>query len=351
MKKLWIVGLLVAALTAVMVTPSEAWYSSRPRQLEVMSQNLYIGADLGRLLQGASPAELLATVQQTNYPDRAVEIAQGIDDFNPDLIGLQEVTQITILDGQLRPVAPPVDYLTILLDALAAEGEHYAVAATVTNADATLPVGDGTYANVVDRDVILYRTSTTRVSNPASGNYTTNFVATVFGTEIPFTRGWVAVDAHVAGRHIRFVNTHLEVEDAPCLVDGSLVECQDVQATELVGIVGAETDPVVLVGDFNAQPGETAYRTIDDAGFVDTWTIRYPLPREAGYTCCQSETLDNVESQLDKRIDHIWLSDGDFGRFVAQTTVVGDWAERKTPGGLWYSDHGGPFARLHLFGD
>lgn len=312
-----------------------------------MSQNLYIGADLGRLLQGEPPAAILDTILQTDYPARAVEIARAIDDVHPDLIGLQEVWSLTVFDSQGNTLLS-LDYLEILLGALDANGASYAVSSDSTNADVTLPLDPaaGLFARVVDRDVILHRPSTVSVSNPVSTNFDTNFTVDFGGFPLEFTRGYTAVDARFGPKAIRFVNTHLEVEDAPCVTDEGLRVCQEVQAEQLAEDLADESGQVVLVGDFNAQPGEPAYDTIVDAGYADTWNSTV----ETGFTCCQSETLDNPESLLDKRIDHIFVEpkDGKLPRPLVQTTVVGDDEESKTPGGLWYSDHAGPVARLRL---
>jgi endonuclease/exonuclease/phosphatase family metal-dependent hydrolase len=348
----WLMAIGAALAVLMGVAPADAHFLRQSQPVQVMSQNLYIGADLARLLAGESPAAVLQTVQQTNYPERAEQIARAIDDFNPDLVGLQEVSHITLLDPAGNTLLD-LDYLQILLDALDRQGEHYQVASSVDNADVTLPVelapGVSGSGHVVDRDVIIYRTTTTSVSDPKSANYGTNFTVSLGGYPIEFTRGYTSVKATVAGRTLRFVNTHLEVENAPCAGATGLVICQDVQAVELQKALSAETLPTILVGDFNAEPGAAAYNTLDHGGYLDSWTVRYRYNDEPGFTCCQLEKLDNVESQLTQRIDHIWLSDGDFPRTQVTTTVVGDWDQRKTPSGMWYSDHGGPFAKLSRY--
>lgn len=343
----------IAACFAVLVmlsiaSPVDADHNRQTR-LEVMSQNLYIGADLDRLLTGESPAALLQTVEQTDFPSRAVEIAEGIDDFNPDVIGLQEVAIISVFDST-GTVLFELDYLDILMGAIAAEGEQYAVAASVDNADVTLPVDPvaGTFARVVDRDVIIYRTDSTTVANPRSANFSTNFAVDLGGAQVEFTRGYTMVDATVGSEEFLFVNTHLEVAAAPCLTDVGPVLCQDLQAAELHEVLADEDSPIVLVGDINAVPGTTAYETFADDGYVDTWDLRYAYNDEPGFTCCQTETLDNVDNILDKRIDLIFISEDGLEPYFVLTTVVGDWDQRKTPGGLWYSDHGGPWAKLYL---
>jgi endonuclease/exonuclease/phosphatase family metal-dependent hydrolase len=349
-------AVLVAVVGLAMATPAGA--SSGPvrsasyspyygLRVEVMSQNLYIGADLDRLLEGEPPAAILDTILQTNYPARAVEIAQGIDDFNPDLIGLQEVWSLTVFDSQGNTLLSQ-DYLDILLKALEAEGEHYEVSSVSTNADVTLPLDPeaGTFARVVDRDVILHRPGSVTVSNEFATNFDNNLTVELGGFPLEFTRGYHAVDAQVGSKKFRFVNTHLEVENAPCFSDKEvfLGVCQELQAEQLANDLADESKQVILVGDFNAQPGEPTYNTIVNAGYKDTWNSTY----EEGFTCCQAETLDNVESLLDRRIDHIFVERKGLYWLYARTTVVGDWEERKTPDGLWYSDHGGPWARLWL---
>lgn len=348
MKK-WFASMFVAVLTVALMTPADASHSETKR-VEVMSQNLYIGADLSRLLAGEDPAAILETVQQTNFPARAVEIAEAFDDFEPALVGLQEVSIISVFDSAGN-VLFELDYLEILLAATAEEDLHYEVGSSVTNADVTLPVdlAAGIFARVIDRDVIIYDAETTSVSHPRSANFSTNFTVELGGFPIEFTRGFTMVNADIGGRQVRFVNTHLEVEGAPCLTETGLVICQDVQAEELVQLLGESDMPTMLVGDFNAQPGMPAYETIIGADYTDTWTLRYPYNDEPGFTCCQAEDLLNIENLLDQRIDHIFIADL-HSRFTL-TTVVGDWEERKTPGGLWYSDHGGPWARMYLVFD
>lgn len=348
MKKKLIGALVAFALVAVVgMSQANAWFFATRPTFRVMTQNLYIGADLSRLLAGESPAAVLATVQQTDYPGRATQIARAINDFNPDVVGLQEVSHLTVFTATGQTVQD-TDYLTILLQALAAQGEHYAVASTVVDSDVTLPIdaANGVFGRVVDRDVILYRTTTTSVSRPTSANFTTNFQANLGPVTIPFVRGWTGVDARVGGRTYRMVNTHLEVEGAPCATPTGPVLCQDVQAAELQKALASETLPVVLIGDFNAQPGSTAYKTIDNGGYLNTWTVRALTSVESGNTCCQDEKLNNPSPKLTERIDHIWLSDGDFGFVRVTSTVVGDINARKTPAGLWYSDHGGVYAQV-----
>ncbi len=317
--------------------------------VRVMSQNLYIGADLGRLLAGEPPAAILQTIQQTDFAARAVQIAKAIHDFKPDVIGLQEVSLVELFDSNGN-VLLELDYLAILLHELAEKSE-YKVAAVVNNADVTLPIDPqaGTFGRLLDRDVILVRTKDNTTSNATSVNFTNNLVVDFGGQPLEFTRGYTAVDVLLKKGEsgIRFVNTHLEVEDTPCLTATGPQICQDLQATELVAALANEHLPVVLVGDFNATLGTTAYQTIADSGFLDTWTIGKPPKNDLGYTCCQAEQLTGSD-QLFARIDHIFMRERDFDDIDAKIKIAGGSAKRRTKKGLWYSDHRGPWSHLKL---
>ena len=356
-----VIGLLV--LAGVGAVPASAADTPLIASPKVMTLNLYVGADLASF----DPESILETIVATNYRERAVSIADEIGDRNPDLIGLQEVSDLSVTfssDGTCDPnkLGPPVagtpqdDYLDILLGALKAEGESYVVASEVTNAKVSLPfqIIPGVIAcgNLTDRDVILARTETTRTWNPRSGNYAVNFTLPLPSEEHPttFTRGWTMVDATVRGSTFTFANTHLEVEPDRktgagfCTAETAPIPCQIPQAQELAGVLAKTAHPTILVGDFNAAPGTTAYGIIAGAGFEDAWNIRLFNISQQENTCCQAERLLNVSSTLNQRIDIVFIRAA--GDPVSLATVVFDQSWEKTPSGLWPTDHGSVVARL-----
>jgi len=107
------------------------------------------------------------------------------------------------------------------LNALAAQGAIYHVAAVVKNLDISIVVPGLGLAGVIDRDVIISRevVSTKVITGLCGGvfesedgcNYETiaSFVSPI-GT-IEFKRGFVAVEASIGNIPVRFFNTHLEV--------------------------------------------------------------------------------------------------------------------------------------------
>ena len=365
-------------------------------RLSVMTQNLYVGANLFQILDGApedvpfNAAKIFGDIQLTDFQQRAEAIADLVMEHEPHLIGLQEVSLIRTQcpDDIVFPPNDPTpnatdvyaDYLQILLDALAARGLDYEVATSVENADVELPVFnldllDCPYplfdARLTDYDVTLRR-SDVDVKLAISDNYQANFPVPTPAGPIVFTRGYNIVDVSVEGRSYRFVNTHLEVNGNP-FANGF----QFAQAYELTqilnGMASAFGDKIlVVVGDLNSDPDDgplvdcmqppafdtlglcpTPYAVMTASGYTDTWTVRNDSP-EPGFTCCQADLLMNAVSWLDQRIDHVWvrppLSGAQGPHFLraVHAETLGDRQEDRTTDGLWPSDHAGVIVGMTL---
>ena len=109
-----------------------------------------------------------------------------------------------------------------------------------------------------------------------------------------------------AGR-VRFVNTHTEAYDGPV---------RDAQRDELLAATGDVDGPVVLVGDFNADP--------DAVGMPAAGPTPGRRATATGFTCGQAADLANEMSTLRERIDYVWVRDAE----VLAARVVGDRPER-----------------------
>ncbi len=343
-----------------------------PRPLKVMTQNLYIGASIFRIFDAETPgdvpvvvAQIFQTVLATDFPQRAAALAEQIEREQPDIIGLQEAVLFRIqspgdfLIGNPQPATDVLmDYLEILLHALAERDLHYEVAAQNENADVELPMFAGfnedgspkfSDIRITDRDVILKR-SGIATANELAQTFENNLAVTVAGVDIEFTRGFLAVDATVNDRTYRIVNTHLEPVDAG---PGPLIRGS--QAREIIFQMSEEALPVVLLGDINSSPADApsdAYFLFGNAGYVDLWTRRRGRPAE-GFTCCRDETLTDVNAYLHERIDVIFVRNN---LSVLPTSLVGapsvvlsgDDPADMTPSGLWPSDHAGVTAAMEI---
>jgi endonuclease/exonuclease/phosphatase family metal-dependent hydrolase len=137
---------------------------------------------------------------------------------------------------------------------------------------------------------------------------------------------------------VRFANTHLEAFSTTV---------RNQQARELAAAMAGSASPVVLVGDLNFQPEDTAgaYGSFAAAGYVDAWVVVHGPA--GGFTAGQAELLDNVPSKLDHRIDYVLYQPRGVEAVAAE--VLGEELEDRTAAGLWPSDHVNTAGAVELF--
>ena len=368
-------ALLVVPLVAVLalVAPAATAKPPAPPELTVMTRNIYLGSSLQPALEAGTPEQLVEAVAQiygtmvfTDFPKRASAIAKEIADTQPDLIGLQEVSNwIVTPAANPSALAPSYDFLEILMEALESEGLTYSVAGYVDNAQigpaplvapgtgcesaeftATGLVAD-CLVTFADRDVILVNNDTPglTVGQARSGRYAAQQLLKTPVGVLSFDRGWVSVEGRYMGKSFKFVNTHLEVEDSP--------EVQQAQAAEFVS-GPARGRQTIAVGDFNsAADGSTtnSYAQLTSPrAFTDAWTVN---EGDSGLTCCRDSVLKGpvdlppLPSEpyaLTSRIDLI-LTRGPIRALSAETVGVQEF--QKVPP-LWASDHAGVVATVRI---
>ena len=372
--------------------------------VKVLTQNLYIGSDIFQVVTDPAPlpvraAKIFSDVQQTNFTQRAEVIAGLIAKRRPHLVGLQEVSLIrTECPSDIATPTPnPVpnatdvyaDYLQILLAALEAEGAKYDVVAKIENVDAELPALNtppllpGCAAPFFDARVTDYDVTLKRRDVSAVAVLETNYSAVLAipipgGATVFFKRGFTVVDGEVKGQAVRFVNTHLEVDGDPFSnLSQSLQASELVQTLDVLAAAPGGDKPLIVAGDLNSSPdmfysdcfnpgsGEveadgclTPYGFMSFNGYSDLWTVRDDDEWKPGYTCCQAPLLDNQESELSRRIDHVWYrapsapgSEPD-QLVEANAKVIGTRKKKdRTVDGLWSSDHAGVLGILEFEDD
>jgi endonuclease/exonuclease/phosphatase family metal-dependent hydrolase len=346
----------------------------RGKEVQVMTRNLYLGADLGPAIGTESLQELaeangniLNEVTANNFPTRAKGLAAEIREQRPDLIGLQEVAlwrtaPPSVAPLQTGPSATTVryDYLQELLAELnGGKGpDEYRVVVVQQEFDLEAPAdengepGDGPAAQGIPdaeingrltmRDVILARTSGgVHTWNAQGANFKTLLQVPILGQPLTIARGWTSTDARVRGSHpFHFVNTHLEAFQP---------EVRAAQAGELVAPGGPATGslPVVLLGDLNSDDDTVsgldtlAYGVLLKAGFVERSTDN-PL------SCCLKSSLLAVGeggsvTDFDHQVDHVMTN---------APKVIGLRSSAVTGllpvNGFWNSDHAGITSALEF---
>lgn len=384
-KWIWVV------IAALMIPVSSAIAKTDKRhqqQITVMTRNLYLGADIFRVVAAAqnpepnpdgldvprAVAKVFEIMQMTDFSERAEAIADEIFRTRPDVIGIQEASTYYIQTPSDFMVGNPVqansvfiDFYSVLNAALRARGLCY-TAYAVTNADIEMPMLDGnsssglTDVRLVDHDLILVKKGLSSCL-VAKCNYTNNLNLDILGATVQFTRGFIVVDVAIQGWGYRVANTHLEVAGDP---DSVFRIVQDAQMQELLGTVDFLTwlspKPVVMVGDFNSSPEHVPstgihpvygplpytppYLQAIQAGYLDAWLQQKHY--DDGYTSGFDEFVSDPTAQLTTRIDHIFLKPGKSKVRRVRAVVVGEEIKDMTPDGLWPSDHAGVVARIKL---
>lgn len=375
-------------------------FAAQP-DIDLMTQNQYIGADLAPVLAAAAAdpfdpiafndavVQALGRIAAGRPLQRAKALAAEIDKRNPDVVGLQELYKLECQPHPSAPAAPGLGcddpsireaFRDRLADTEAALQGEYVAAGMVTNLQlAGIPFLVNGYPAVLaiaDRDAILVRKGLTASWVDFTGlgvcakpsDQGCNFetapppVNTALGP-IAIERGFLAVDVTVRGRPYRVFNTHLEQRLlAPDLPATRLLQVG--QAMELAGIAVGTWDGVrnvISVGDFNSDPRDvipsppypggtpTPYMVFAFLyGFTDAWTMR-PASGD-GLTCCQSEDLSNRRTDLYERVDMVF-SLARPAKVLNMRLLGNTMGEKTRPpgnGGLWPSDHAALAARLRF---
>ncbi len=321
-------GLLLACSPGAHQAPADL--VSLPPQasapvITVLTRNVYYGADLLRVVNAPSAdqvppavAKVWDVVNQTSFPARAEALADEIARAAPHVLGLQEVALWRTgppdsCAGVLAPDAEEVayDFLQILLDALAARGLEYRVAAVQPTYDFELCSASGQDVRLTDRDAILVRADVPRrnaASHLFSAEVTASFPISDSGLSVSAPRAWNSVEVQVRGRWLRFVETHLE-DYLPLPDPYPPYALQVGQALELLSSLAAlDPLPTILAGDFNTavleDPTYPILAGLAEAGgvsspFRDAWTLLRPA--DPGYTWGFGELL--LGGALTQRLD------------------------------------------------
>jgi endonuclease/exonuclease/phosphatase family metal-dependent hydrolase len=378
--------LLAALVFALLPGMAAAKGHAKGKEVNVMTRNLYLGADLGPPIGAKSVGEftelngqVLREVTANDFPVRAKGLAQEILKKKPDLVGLQEVSLWRtgppslepLLNSGATPTATTVryDYLKELLAQLnkskgkGGKGKpQYRVAVAQDEFDFEAPAdengvaGDGPNGAIPNaeingrltmRDVILVRNGAgVTFKHPQAGHFASLLTEKISGVTVTVTRGWTAIDAKVRGTHqFRFVDTHLEAFDPATEVPSIRAR----QAAELVAPGGPATSglPVILVGDLNSdddtvEPGDRqAYETLIAAGMRERST-NSPLG------CCLKSSLlaegaGGSVADFNHQVDHVMTRDPKEIK-LKSSSVTG----RQPVNGFWDSDHAGLFSSLRF---
>ena len=377
--------LFMLTLIAAMLG-STAIAQAKPQPVNVMTRNIYLGADLTGGVTATNFQELvnaagkiLNEVDANRFSTRAIGLAKEISENKPDLVGLQEVALWRTQPCDKFPLPPSAttvryDFLDLLMKQINRGKTKYRVVITKPEFDFEVwantdgneqtagpgcPNGSEINGRLTMRDVIIAKRSrAVKTRNAKSGTYDTLMrVKPAGAVDVDVTRGWTAVDATVRGKRFRFVNVHFEAFDSgPSNLTNKNTtvgngQIREAQAKELVSRGGPAAKgklPVILVGDLNSdtttevkKDDSLAYRAVLRAGFKR-------MARTRPFTCCLNSSLITTTgggklSDFDHTVDHVLTNNARRIKFV-RSKVVGQQPVR----GFWNSDHAGLFSALRF---
>lgn len=343
----------IPAMVCAMLMPALA--ADNPA-VRVMTRNMDAGTDLNLVLGAtdaasfaAGAAATLAEVKASSIPQRAARLAEEINEQQPDLIGLQEVTLWRTGSLSLQPTGASevlYDQLDLLMSELAHRKLRYSVVVVQNLADVETPVpAENLNLRITDRDVILARADLKATDLELYNIQTHRFnvllpLPMLGGMKV--SRSWESVEVVLKGKRFRFVNTHLE-SVIPGVPATALIQLA--QTKEMLDALANYDAPTVLVGDFNANAEAGADHTgavemVTGSGFKDAWAALNP--GDPGYTWplfgedqYQGKALLPYE-----RIDLIFAN-GMTPRSVARLSLGFIWGQAA-------SDHAGVVATLEF---
>lgn len=268
-------GLGVALGMAMVVPMGAAHAVEADTSLTVMSRNIYLGADVTVALallpdMPAAAQFMWEQVAATDFDARVESLAAELVQHRPDVVGIQEATQWMCRPSWFGSSTVVYDFLDQLLDAAERAGSPYVIAehggsqalnpgysippipglTTVSDPATFQPLfgTDEVACGFTIGDAILVRADLANsVSAVGTGDYEAKYIVAPVIFEVP--RGYSWADLQMPHGHVRIVTTHLESAWDPGAPPASAM-----QAKELIETTSHWSMPLVVLGDFNADP-------------------------------------------------------------------------------------------------
>ncbi|MFM8235773.1 MAG: endonuclease/exonuclease/phosphatase family protein, partial [Actinomycetota bacterium] len=262
-------------LLALLLIPLPHAKAEEPYQITVMSRNIYLGADVGVALElipdfPAAAQFMWDQVKKTDFTKRANKLAAEAALDKPALIGIQEATTWYCKKNLWSEKVAVFDFLAQFIKATQATGTSYSLASfdgvdafnpgysiaaipyltKVEDPDLFLSLFGSTSAacGFTIGDAILVRDDLKK-NIVQVGNTEYDATYSIVPTIMTIYRGYTWVDFKVNGSLVRVISTHLE-----SIWDEKKVPNSALQAAQLIEDLRGAKMPLIVMGDFNADP-------------------------------------------------------------------------------------------------
>ena len=341
-------GVALAATAALSLSllgaqgPAAAKGNQNAKPFEAMTQNLYLGADVGVALDllpdvPAAAQFMWDQVAATDFTARAPKLAGIAARYAPDVIGLQEATTWRCQKNAWSPVVDIYNFTDQYLEATADAGVPYVVAeaggeqafnpgfsigpipglSVVVDPETFQPIFEQDFATCGFQmaDALLVRADLAdQVTAVGQNDYDR---ALGIPGLVDIVRGYAWADVTVSGHDTRFVTTHLE-----SLWTFDEVTAAGDQSRQLAAELADVTKPMVVMGDFNSDPRDPRPAGAPNPGgqpeasdacpaqpddptpdTASTECNSYWVMRNAGYT--------DIGPDVDDPMNYTWGSDAE----------------------------------------
>ncbi len=303
MKLRGVIASSIGAITLALFTPHPG-FAAEPT-LTVMSRNIYLGADVGVALKlipdmPAAAQFMWDQVNKNDFSKRSIALAAEIKEFKPDVIGLQEATIWYCKKNAWSAKTEVFNFTDQLLQAL---GGDYVLASrdgkTAFNPGysispipfLTMVRDPGRFQKIFGQDkaacgfqigdaLAIKKSLAEQVIQVGNTEYEDSY--SIVPTLMTIYRGYTWADIFIGDVAVRFVSTHLE-----SIWDENKTPNSAKQAKQLIADLKETNMPLVVIGDFNADPRDPRPANAANPGLQPTASDECP----AGDSKCNAFRL------------------------------------------------------------
>lgn len=312
----WLVALIVGALVVLGVVVPTSVAHAEEDSLTVLSRNIYLGADVGVALEllpdmPAAAQFMWEQVADTDFSRRAPSLAGELARDKPDVVAIQEATTWLCRSSVIGSSTVVFDFTAELLEETKAAGVEYVIASangeqafnpgysipvlpfltTVKDPETFQPLfgSDEAACGFTIGDALLVRADIADdVVAVGSGDYATKYsvVPVVFEVQ----RGYAWADLRLPSGQVRVLTTHLE-----STWNEGVEPYSSRQARELLEVTADWNMPLVVIGDFNADPRDPRPLTAANPGLQPDVS-----------TGCAAQVQDPTDATADASCNAYW---------------------------------------------